>query len=118
MLSSLKTKNGEYDKIAFQSQTEARLISPNDIVFCKAENNYTEIHLINKEKFIVTKNLGNIEKTLPESTFLRVHKSFLVNMSHVVLYKKEIDRLEMVNGTSVDVSSREKQKLMEFIRKK
>ena len=59
-----------------------------DILYCKADDNYTEIHLANK-KGGGYKTLKYFEEALKDYSFARIHKSFLVNVNEVVHYKKE-----------------------------
>jgi len=57
-------------------------ISVEDILFIKADDNYTRIY--NKEKsYVITKTLKTIEEKLPESDFIRIHRSFVVNLSFI-----------------------------------
>ena len=58
------------------------------ILYCKADDNYTEIYLNNSKKKLVSKTLKYFEEVLKDSSFARVHKSFLVNVNEVTKYKK------------------------------
>ena len=52
------------------------------ILYIEAERNYCRIHSIEKEYLIVI-TLKEIEDKLPANYFLRVHRSFIVNISHI-----------------------------------
>lgn len=54
-------------------------IKPEDILYLKALSNYTEIFLSNGRKVLLAKTLKQLTLQLPESIFLRVHKSYIVN---------------------------------------
>lgn len=56
------------------------LINPLEVVYCKADGNYTHIKLINGNQEITTQNLGSIEDLLREGSFFRVSRSYLVNL--------------------------------------
>lgn len=58
--------------------------------------------LVTGEEYIFTGKLDNVEKSLPESCFLRIHKSFLVNYEYVSQYS--IEWVKMVNGDIMNIS--------------
>ena len=68
-----------------------------DILYIEAERNYSCIHSKGKDYLLVT-TLKNIDMKLPVAHFLRIHRSFIVNISqidevassHVVIGKKAI----------------------------
>ena len=68
-----------------------------DILYIEAERNYSCIHSKGKDYLLVT-TLKNIDMKLPEAHFLRIHRSFIVNISqidevatsHIVIGKKAI----------------------------
>jgi DNA-binding LytR/AlgR family response regulator len=53
-----------------------------DVVYIEAMADFIKIHL-DKQVHIALSNLKNIEKILPTSLFLRVHRSFIVNKKHI-----------------------------------
>ena len=54
----------------------------NEIQFLEADSNYTTIHT-KHDKFVYTMVLKNLESRLPVDRFLRVHRSFIVNIQAV-----------------------------------
>ncbi|NQY04640.1 MAG: response regulator transcription factor [Flavobacteriaceae bacterium] len=74
-------------KITIPQQDGFEVLNIQDIVYCKADDNYTEIYLENR-KILVSKTLKYFEEALKASNFVRVHKSFLVNVNAVVKYRK------------------------------
>jgi two-component system LytT family response regulator len=86
----------------------AEIIRVDDIVFCKAAGSYAEIVLTNEQTITVSKNLHWFEERCGDSTFCRVHKSFLVNIVHV----KRILVLEnlamLCNGKKIPISRAKK----------
>lgn len=59
----------------------ARHLDLNDVQFIKSDNVYVEI-FTEGHRYIQRKFLGQIEKELP-SKFVRIHRSYLINMDHV-----------------------------------
>jgi DNA-binding LytR/AlgR family response regulator len=53
-----------------------------DIYYFEADRNYCKIYAKNKECLLVM-TLKEIDDRLPPEHFLRIHRSFIVNLSHV-----------------------------------
>ena len=88
-----------------------------DIIFCEAEKNYTIIHLKDKKNIIVSRPLLEYENILEGTTFLRIHRTFLINLQHVTEYHRgEGGVIIMSNGTEVEISRRKKDMFLTRIR--
>ncbi len=106
------------EKIPFSTQKGIEFYHPSDIVHCKADSNYTEIHTISGKKMIVSKTLKNIENLLYHNQFFRVHQSHLVNLDYLVSYIKEDGGyLKMTNGNIIPLSRSRKALFLERIHK-
>ena len=80
-----------------------------DIIVCEAEKNYTVFHLVNKKTITASRTLLDYEELLKNTTFLRVHKSFLINLQHITEYQRgEGGLVIMSNGMEIEVSRRKK----------
>ena len=80
-----------------------------DIILCEAEKNYTIIHSKEKKPIIVSRPLIEYENILEGTTFLRVHRTFLINLQHVTEYHRgEGGLIIMSNGSEVEISRRKK----------
>jgi len=88
-----------------------------DIIVCEAEKNYTIIHLKDKKSITVSRPLLDYEKILEGTTFLRVHRTFLINLQHVKEYHRgEGGVVIMSNGAEVEISRRRKEEFLSKIR--
>ncbi|HMH22862.1 MAG TPA: response regulator [Puia sp.] len=88
-----------------------------DIIVCEAEKNYTIIHLHGKKPLIVSRSLLEYERTLEGTTFLRVHKTYLINLQHVCEYHRgEGGVAIMSNGAEVEISRRKKELFLSKIK--
>jgi DNA-binding LytR/AlgR family response regulator len=76
-----------------------------DILYMQAENNYTFIHT-KKGRYIFSTIIKEFEKKLPPSVFLRVHRSYIVNLNNVTGFEGltlYIDKIQIpMNKTSRD----------------
>ncbi len=78
---------GQNITITSENAGESFAVRPENVLFMKAAENYTEIYLLQNnlpERRIVRASLKRIEADLPRGNrFLRCHKSYLVNLNHV-----------------------------------
>tara|TARA_R110002051_G_scaffold159536_2_gene230902 strand:- start:17944 stop:18672 length:729 start_codon:yes stop_codon:yes gene_type:complete len=101
-------------KITLPQQDGFQVLNVADIIYCKADDNYTEIYLENK-KIVVSKTLKYFEEALSEFPFARIHKSYLVNVNEVIKYVKGKGGSVIVsNGKELLVSSSKKKDLLAY----
>ena len=101
-------------KITLPQQDGFQILNVADILYCKADDNYTEIYLENK-KILVSKTLKYFEEALSKFTFARIHKSYLVNVNEVVKYRKGKGGSVVVsNGKELLVSASKKKDLLAY----
>lgn len=88
-----------------------------DIIVCEAEKNYTIIHLKDKKPIVVSRPLMEYEKILESAGFLRVHRTYLINMQHVTEYHRgEGGVVIMSNGAEIEISRRKKEQFLSKIK--
>ena len=54
-----------------------------DILFIEGSGNYVKIHTSDEKPLMVLHKLIELQEKLPAKQFIRVHKSFIVNISHI-----------------------------------
>lgn len=81
-------------------------ISPSEVILMKSIVNYTEIVLQDGETILISKTLKNFEKQLQNSSFFRIHKSFLVNLNYFESYERDEMVLRLTNNIELGVSRR------------
>nr|WP_262904491.1 LytTR family DNA-binding domain-containing protein [Tamlana laminarinivorans] len=104
-------------KITIPQLDGFEIIETSDILFCKADDNYTEIYLKNNTKKIVSKTLKYFDDMLSNSTFSRVHKSYLINVAEVKKYVKgKGGSVILSNGKEIMVSASKKAQLLAYFK--
>lgn len=83
------------DSIFVRNHEKMIKILIKDIYYIEAERNYCRIFSKNRECLLVM-TLKNISDKLPEKHFLRIHRSYIVNLAHV----------DEVAGTHVVISKK------------
>ncbi|SMG15874.1 LytR/AlgR family response regulator transcription factor [Sphingobacterium psychroaquaticum] len=66
-----------------RSERQYRKVFIKDILFIEGLKDYVVIHEAPSEKIITAMNLKSIHQKLPDSLFVRVSKSYIVNVAHV-----------------------------------
>ncbi len=69
--------------LQLSSAGKIEIIPVHDVAYCKAAGDYVEIFLTNQKQSLFSGTLKSIEEQLP-STFLKVHRSYIVNLDEVV----------------------------------
>ena len=109
--------NSVNGKITIPQQDGFEVIETADIMYCKADDNYTEIFLNTNKKKLVSKTLKYIEESLKDANFARVHKSYLVNVNEIVKYVKgKGGSVILSNGKEVVVSASKKADLLGYFK--
>ncbi|WP_298237544.1 LytTR family DNA-binding domain-containing protein [uncultured Algibacter sp.] len=109
--------NSVNGKITIPQLDGFEILNTADILYCKADDNYTEIYLNNNKKKLVSKTLKYFEDALVNSSFARIHKSYLVNVNEVVKYVKgKGGRVVLSNGKEVMVSSSKKSAFLSYFK--
>jgi two-component system LytT family response regulator len=94
------------------------IVKLSDIVYCEAERSYTVFHLEDGKTMLVSKALADYETVLRDTTFLRVHKSFLINLLHVREYQRgEGGSVIMSNKAEIEISRRKKEGFLNEIKR-
>jgi DNA-binding LytR/AlgR family response regulator len=84
-------------------------INYKEIEYIKAEGSYSEILMIDRRKILISLNLREIQLHLPESTFCRIHNSYIINLRLVRKFvKKGGTSAIMALGESIPISRSKK----------
>jgi two-component system LytT family response regulator len=106
-----------FTKITIPSLNGFEFVEFEEIQYLQSESNYTRLALKSGRSILATRILGDFEDLLVPYGFFRVHKSFIVNLSHVQRYiRGEGGIVVMQDGTEIDVSRRRKEEFLERIR--
>jgi len=96
-----------YGDILINSENAIHVIHQNEVLYCKADRNYTEFYLTNGNVIISSRTLLFYEQLLDPVIFFRVHLSFIINTQHVKTFVKgRTGSVVMSNGHEIHVASR------------
>ena len=117
LLQNLKAEaeTGRPEKITLATKESLELVSPEEIIYCESDSNYTMVYLNDGRKKLISRTLRDFEEMLVPFNFFRPHNSFLVNMNEVREYvKSDGGYLVLKNKQKVPVSKSKRERLMEF----
>ncbi len=103
-------------KIALPMGGKVMFLNEEEILYCKADGNYTTVFKTDESSLLISKKIKDIEALLPENVFFRVHQSFVVNLECVKEYvKNEGHYLVLAGGATIPVSRSKKNELQEIL---
>ncbi|MFC3414674.1 LytR/AlgR family response regulator transcription factor [Algoriphagus hitonicola] len=115
LLVNWKNTSSEDQKIALSTSDGIEFIPVREILYCEANGSYTEFFLNGGRKLLVSKNLKEYENMLTNHQFMRIHNSFLINLSEVKKYvKSDGGYIVMSNDKAVSLSTSKRE---EFLRR-
>ena len=118
IVATLQSSTTPLPNLALPTIEGFEFVKVDNILYAEAESNYTHIHLTSKKKHILSRTLKEVELMLEGHHFVRIHQSFLVNLSHVAKYVKGAGGyIILTDGTSLNVSRNFKSRLLAVIRK-
>lgn len=88
------------------------------ITYLEASGNYTMLHFKDGRQILVCKTLGDVEQLLPESVFVRIHRSHTINLQHIKKYVRGKGGYVLLQSDiTLAVSSGQKDHFMESLRR-
>lgn len=75
-------------QILLSGHRQRHLISINEIVLIKADNVYSYVFLENGNSFLISETISNIELQISRPDFYRTHRSYLLNLNFIDIYRK------------------------------
>lgn len=101
--------------IFVKSEYKQLKIKLNEVLYFEGLKDYIKIWLVNQPKAILTlMSLKSLEEELPESKFMRIHRSFIISLDKI----DEIERSQVIiNKQRITVAEQYKSKFQNFIGK-
>jgi len=98
-----------------KSEYKIRRINFNDILYIEGLKDYIKVYTTNEPKPVLSlTSLKLLESKLPESMFMRVHRSFIVNLNKI----HTIERSRIIFGkVYIPVSEQYKDKFQDYLNK-
>jgi two-component system, LytTR family, response regulator len=96
-------------KLCIPSLKGFQVVELDDILYAEASGNYTNFHFTKQHIVCTSKPIHEYEELLTDSGFVRIHKSYLVNLLHVKEYLRgEGGSVILSNNKEIEVARRKK----------
>jgi two-component system, LytTR family, response regulator len=106
LIDEIIEKKQDDPRLKFSTAKGYTLINPNEILFCKAEGAYTELHFVNKSRELTNMFLSKIEQILNPFNFVRISRSTLVNKNYIRKVFPKTDTLILsVDGLEYEIKA-------------
>lgn len=94
----LKAENTDKQQrnILLPSIDGTHLISPDDILYCKAEGSYTRFYLEGNKSLLFSRSIKHAEKIIYDQRFMRIHRSYIINTN-------KVSRFQLGEGGHVEI---------------
>jgi two-component system, LytTR family, response regulator len=94
------------DRVIVKTGTKINIIPLEEIMYIKAEDDYVMIHS-SKGKYLKQGTMKYYEAHLPQNTFVRIHRSYILNITTIDKmdrYEKETYIITLKNGETLKTS--------------
>ena len=101
--------------ISVKADYKTQLVKVADIVYLESAGEYVRLHIEGSSTITTLFRLKNMETTLPAESFLRVHRSYIVNLKRIASYTK--GRIFLDNGEYIPLGENYKERFLEYFNK-
>lgn len=99
--------------ISVHADRKTHIVKLANIVYLESAGEYIRLHLADGTKLVTLFRLKNMESSLHSSMFMRVHRSYIVNLSYVSGYTK--GRVYLSNDDYVPIGESYKEQFLNYI---
>ena len=103
----------EETKIPLSTMTGLLFVNKEEIMYCESSGNYTYFFMKDGKKIMVSRQLGEYEKLMTDTFFVRIHDKYIINLKYVTEYiKGRGGEIKLNNLINLPVSINRKDNLM------
>ncbi len=107
------SKQAAPNKIPLSTTNGLLFVKIADIMYCESSGNYTHFYLVDGKKIVVSRQLGEYERLLPEADFIRIHDKYIIHLTYIKEYiKGSGGDVILENGKEIPVATRRKEEFM------
>lgn len=98
--------------LSVKADYKTQLVRISDIVYLESAGEYVRLHIEGSSTITTLFRLKNMETALPQDSFLRVHRSYIVNLKRISSYTK--GRIFLDNGEYIPLGENYKERFFEY----
>ena len=107
-----EAESSDMEFISVKADYKTQLVKISDIVYLESAGEYVRLHIEGSHSITTLFRLKNMETSLPSDSFLRVHRSYIVNLKRISSYTK--GRIFLDNGEYVPLGENYKARFLEY----
>ena len=111
--STTESESASSEYISVKAGYKVSLVKYADIIYMESVGEYVRMHLAGGSAVTTLFRLKNMENALPAGRFMRVHRSYIVNLAHVTGYAR--GRVYLDNEEYVPLSVNYRDAFREYI---
>lgn len=102
------------NRILLHTKNAIEVVNQDELVYLQADSNYCNVYTDDTTRIMVTKTLNDLEQLLDQKKFIRIHRSYTVNVNYIKKISTEDGAYLVVlqNGNKLPVSRRKKDNLI------
>jgi len=117
LVENIRQASDSPKKIVIPTSDGMHVIRLSDIVRLESSSNYTTFYLNGQKNLLASKTLKEFDMMLEGYSFLRIHKSHLVNVNYLKKYvQTDGGYLILEDGSRIPVANRKKEQLMSLLK--
>jgi len=113
-----KNSNGKLQRIVIKNNNSLEIITLDELYMIEAQDDYVFVYT-QKSRFLKLERMKFLEENLDEQTFIRIHRSYIININHVTkieLLGKDSYIAILTNGLKAKISKERYKKLKQILR--
>lgn len=115
-LKSNQSADIEKEELFVKSDYKIVRVMINDIWYVESANEYIKIYINEKDSITTLMRLKNFEEQLPEKKFMRIHRSFIVNLDKITAIDR--NRIYINQKTVIPVGEQYREIFQNYLEKK
>ena len=108
-------QSGKFETICLKTEDDFNEVKINEIESIKAEGSYCIFKLTNQKKIMISKPLKEYVDLLPIPTFIRTHKSYLINVALIDTFNYKSSELVLKSKETIPVSRRNRNNILDLL---
>ncbi len=113
--SSMKQEEPARSKISVDTVEGTVFLALDDIEYAVVKDNWLQIRVLNNKDVYTNMSLSAFEETVNRLSFIRIHRSYVVNTENIDIVLKSGTKVRMKGGEIVPVSRANREKLLNFL---
>lgn len=101
-------------KVVIHSFGNLEIVKFDDILYIKAYGCYSKVFIDGRDPVTSSKSFGEICRLLSSFHLFQCHKSFAVNLSHVIRYKS-LGKIILANNVELPLARRRKENFLAIL---